>query len=64
MDWNTIINGVLAQGPVAGVLLFMWWRSEQRADKWSDMYVADAKETIATLTTVSTALSEIKDSLK
>ena len=64
MDWNAIINSVLAQSPIAGVLLLMWWRAEKRADKWETTYVTDAKETISTLTTVSTALSDIKDSLK
>jgi hypothetical protein len=58
------VGEIISQSPFIGLLGYFLYKERQRADKWEDTYIEDAKVTIATLTTVSTALTDIKQELR
>jgi hypothetical protein len=60
MDWNSVINSVIASGPVAAVLLF-WVYSERKEKQALQKLLFDTQaSTITTLEGVKNALDVIK----
>jgi hypothetical protein len=60
MDWNSVINSVIASGPVAAVLLF-WVYSERKEKQALQKLLFDTQaSTITTLEGVKNALDIIR----
>jgi hypothetical protein len=60
MDWNPVINSVIASGPVAAVLLF-WVYSERKEKQALQKLLFDTQaSTITTLEGVKNALDIIR----
>ena len=60
MDWNTLISNIAAQGPMAVVLGFMWWREAKRADDLQGKLLDIQAGTIKTFESVKSTLEIIK----
>ena len=58
MDWNAVINSVVASGPVAAVAFWGWYRAEQRALRWEDKFFEQSESVLATLTSVGEVLKK------
>jgi hypothetical protein len=60
MDWNSVVNSVIASGPVAAVLLF-WVYSERKEKQALQKLLFDTQaSTITTLEGVKNALDIIR----
>jgi hypothetical protein len=60
MDWNSVINSVIASGPVAAVLL-LWVYSERKEKQQLQKLLFDTQaNTITTLEGVKNALDIIR----
>ena len=60
MDWNALIANLIAQGPMAVLLGFMWWREAKRADGLQDKLLELQANTIRTFESVKGTLDLIK----
>lgn len=60
MDWTALLNNLIAQGPMAAVLGFMWWREASRADNLQNKLLEIQANTIQTFENVKGTLEIIK----
>ena len=64
IDFSTALNDILSNSPFFALMAYFLYREQQRANKWETTYLKDSAATIATLTTVAGALTDIKQELR